>query len=83
MVSYELHGTRWNLKAKLEEEIASHDIRVAVCIFAIMAASRGTVVGALLLRYGNKFAGSHFVTTTVGRQVKPQWLQCNIHSLIS
>ncbi|XP_062383757.1 28S ribosomal protein S9, mitochondrial [Sardina pilchardus] len=33
-----------------------------------MAASRGTVVGSLLLRYGNKFAGSHFLATTVGRQ---------------
>ncbi|XP_076159062.1 small ribosomal subunit protein uS9m [Alosa pseudoharengus] len=33
-----------------------------------MAASRGTVVGSLLLRYGNKFAGSHIVATTVGRQ---------------
>ncbi|XP_012678757.1 28S ribosomal protein S9, mitochondrial [Clupea harengus] len=33
-----------------------------------MAAARGTVVGSLLLKYGNRFAGSHIVTTAVGRQ---------------
>lgn len=33
-----------------------------------MAASRGTVVGSILLRYGNKYASSHTVATTICRQ---------------